>query len=365
MNVTQVPALDAIARLGAYSAIIDARSEDEFAEDHLPGALNWPSLNNEERKLVGTLYKQVSPFEAQKRGAALVAANIARHIERELLDKPKSWQPLIYCWRGGKRSNSLALVLGQIGLRVAVLEGGYRAFRGAVLASLPELAARLSYRVICGPTGSGKTRLLRALAQAGAQVLDLEALACHRSSVLGQIPGETQPSQKRFDNLVWNALRQFDAARPVYVESESRKVGNLAVPDALIAAMRASPCLDLQLPEPERVALLLEDYRFFVQDPALFCARLDALTALRGTAVVQAWHDKVNAGDIETVVRELLATHYDPGYARSIARNFSQYETSKKIAPFDRSTGAMAELAHEILAQAGTANQEPLGVPGT
>lgn len=364
MNVTQVPALDAIARLNGYSAVIDARSEDEFAEDHLPGALNWPSLHNDERKLIGTIYKQVSPFEAQKRGAALVAANIARHIERELLDKPKSWQPLIYCWRGGKRSNALALVLGQIGLRVAVLEGGYKAFRGAVLASLPALAASLSYRVICGPTGSGKTRLLHALAQAGAQVLDLEALASHRSSVLGQIPGEAQPSQKRFDNLVWDVLRRFDPARPVFVESESKKVGNLAVPDALIASMRASPCLDLQLPESERVALLLEDYRYFVQDTALFCDRLGALTELRGKAVVQGWCDKVNAGDIETVVRELLATHYDPGYARSIARNFSQYEISKKIAPMDHSTRAMAELAHEILAQAGTAAQEPAGVSG-
>ncbi len=364
MNVTQVPALDAIARLDTYSAIIDARSEDEYAEDHLPGALNWPSLNNEERKLIGTLYAQINPFEAKKRGAALVAANIARHIERELLDKPKSWQPLIYCWRGGKRSNALALVLGEIGLRVAVLEGGYKAFRSAVRASLPDLAQRLSWRVICGPTGSGKTRLLQALAQAGAQVLDLEALASHRSSVLGQIPGQPQPSQKRFDNLVWDALRHFDPARPVYVESESRKVGNLAVPDALITVMRASPCLDLQLPDDERVALLLEDYDFFVRDTALFCDRLDALVELRGKAVVQSWHDKVNAGRIEAVVRELLTTHYDPGYARSIERNFSQYSSSRKIRPGDRSARAMGQLAHEILAQEQATTQGWAGVPG-
>jgi tRNA 2-selenouridine synthase len=364
MNVTQVPALEAIARLGTYSAIIDARSEDEYAEDHLPGALNWPSLNNEERKLIGTIYKQVNPFEAKTRGAALVAANIARHIERELLGKPKSWQPLIYCWRGGKRSNSLALVLGQIGLRVAVLEGGYKAFRGAVLASLPELAPQLSWRVICGPTGSGKTRLLQALAQAGAQVLDLEALASHRSSVLGQIPGQPQPSQKRFDNLVWDALRHLDPARPVYVESESRKVGNLAVPDALISAMRASPCLDLQLPDDERVALLLEDYDFFVRDTALFCDRLGALVELRGKAVVQGWHDKVQAGQIEAVVRELLTTHYDPGYARSIARNFSQYGASRKVRPSDRSAPAMRQLAHEILTQEQATTQDWAGASG-
>jgi tRNA 2-selenouridine synthase len=349
VSVNKVPAAEAIERLDDFGAIIDARSEGEYAEDHLPGALNWPSLNDDERKLIGTIYKQVSPFEAQKRGAALVAANIARHIEREVIDKPRSWQPLAYCWRGGKRSGSLALVLGQIGFKVSVIEGGYKAFRTAVLAALPDLAARLEYRVICGPTGSGKTRLLQALAQAGAQVLDLEALASHRSSVLGMIPGQPQPTQKRFDTLVWDQLRRFDPARPVFVESESRKVGNLAVPDALIERMRASDCLQLELPDDERVALLLEDYDFFVKDQKLFCERLDALIQLRGKAVVETWQKQVAAGEIEAVVRELLLKHYDPGYASSIARNFKHYAEAKSIAPADRSAAAMAELAREIL----------------
>jgi len=349
VSVHTVPAAEAIERLDEFGAIIDARSEGEYAEDHLPGALNWPSLNDEERKLIGTLYKQVSPFEAQKRGAALVAANIARHIEREVIDKPRSWQPLAYCWRGGKRSGSLALVLGQIGFKVSVIEGGYKAFRSAVLAALPAMAARLEYRVICGPTGSGKTRLLHALAQAGAQVLDLEALASHRSSVLGMIPGQPQPTPKRFDTLVWDELRRFDPARPVFLESESRKVGNLAVPDALIERMRDSQCLRLELPDDERVALLLEDYDFFVKDQKLFCERLDALIQLRGKAVVEAWQGQVAAGEIEAVVRELLLKHYDPGYASSIARNFKHYADAKTIAPADRSPAAMAELAREIL----------------
>ena len=348
MSVHKVPAAEAIARLDEFS-IIDARSEAEYELDHLPGALNWPSLNNEERKLIGTVYTQVSPFEAQKRGAALVAANIARHIEREVLDKPRTWQPLAYCWRGGKRSGSLALVLDQIGFRTSVLEGGYKAFRSAVLAALPELAARFDYRVICGPTGSGKTRLLHALAQAGAQVLDLEALASHRSSVLGMIPGQPQPTPKRFDTLVWDQLRRFDPARPVFVESESRKVGNLAVPDALIERMRCSPCLRLELPDDERVALLLEDYDFFVKDQAMFCDRLTALTEIRGKAVVQAWQAQVAAGEIEGVVRELLLKHYDPGYASSIGRNFAGYTGAETIVPADRSAAAMAELAKAIL----------------
>ncbi|MBC7602934.1 MAG: tRNA 2-selenouridine(34) synthase MnmH, partial [Ramlibacter sp.] len=278
MSVKAVSAADAIARLGEFSCVIDARTEAEFLEDRMPGAINWPSLDNEERVLVGTIYKQVSPFEARKRGAMLVAANISRHIQREVMDKDRDWQPLVYCWRGGQRSGALALVLGQIGFRVSIVEGGYKAFRTAVLAEVPTLANRLDYRVICGPTGSGKTRLLQALAEEGAQVLDLEALANHRSSVLGAIPGQDQPTQKRFDTLVWDALRRFDPARPVYVESESRKVGNVAIGDALIAQIRASPCFDLQLPLEERVALLLEDYDFFAQDTALFCEKLSVLT---------------------------------------------------------------------------------------
>ena len=349
MSVHPVSAAEAIARLDEFDAIIDARSEAEYVQDHLPGALNWPSLNNEERKLIGTIYTQASPFEAQKRGAALVAANIARHIEREVIDKPRQWQPLAYCWRGGKRSGSLAHVLGQIGFRVGVIEGGYKAFRSAILADIPSRVARLDLRVVCGPTGSGKTRLLQALDQAGAQVLDLEALASHRSSVLGQIPGQPQPTQKRFDTLVWDRLRRFDAARPVFVESESRKVGNLAVTDALIEWMRASPCLRLELAEDERVALLLEDYDFFVREPALFCERLGALTELRGKAVVQGWLEQVEAGRIENVVRELLLKHYDPGYAASIGRNFSGYATAPTIAPADRSPASMAELANRLL----------------
>jgi tRNA 2-selenouridine synthase len=349
MSVRPIPAPDAIARLDEFDAVIDARSEAEYAEDHLPHAVNWPSLDNAQRHEVGTLYKQVSSFEARKRGAALVAANIARHIEREVIDKPKDWKPLVYCWRGGQRSGSLSLVLGQIGFQVHLVEGGYKAFRGALLAELPALAQRLQYRVVCGPTGSGKTRLLQALEGAGAQVLDLEALASHRSSVLGLIPGQPQPTQKRFDTLVWQKLRSFDPARPVYVESESRKVGNLAVPEALMAAMRASPCLRLDLPDDERVKLLLEDYGFFSTDTDLFCRRLDALVQLRGREQVQGWQAQVRAGQIEPVVRELLVKHYDPGYASSTARNFSQFATAQAIAPRDRTPEAMRELAEVLV----------------
>lgn len=349
MSLHLLPAAQAMATLHAFDAILDARSEAEHAQDHLPGALSWPSLNNEERIRVGTLYKQVNPFEAQKVGAALVAKNIARHIETQVMDKPRSWQPLVYCWRGGKRSNALALVLGQIGFKVHLIEGGYKAFRQEIMQDTPRQAQRLQFQVLCGPTGSGKTRLLQALAQLGAQVLDLEAIACHRSSVLGLIPGTAQPSQKAFDTQVWNALRGFSAQRPVFVEAESKKVGNLTVPAELMVVMRASPCWRVDLSLDNRVDLLLEDYAFFTQDRALFADRLERLSALRGKAVVQGWQARIERGEMREVVSELLAGHYDPGYETSTGKNFVHYAQAPVRSPASHSMADMLALAQEML----------------
>lgn len=350
MSIERISAEETLGNLSRFSDVIDARSEGEFAEDHLPGALNWPSLHDDERKIVGTQYKQISQFEAKKLGAALVAKNIAAHIQRDVLAKPRDWQPLLYCWRGGKRSGSLALILDQIGFKVTLLDGGYKAFRAALVADLPRLAARCRFQVVCGPTGSGKTRLLQALTAQGAQVLDLEALAHHRSSVLGMIPGVLQPSQKAFDSRIWAALRSFDPAHPVYIESESKKVGNVAVPEGLIAAMRTSPCLRLTLSEGERVALLLEDYDFFVRDIEFFCDRLTALTEARGKVMVQDWQARARSGDVAPVVHELLVQHYDPVYLQSMRRNFEQFETARVIAPRDHTVAAIADLAQSLLA---------------
>ncbi|MEO7339195.1 MAG: tRNA 2-selenouridine(34) synthase MnmH [Caldimonas sp.] len=309
MPVALMAAGDLLARIDDFDTIIDARSESEFAEDRIPGAVNWPSLDDAQRVQVGTQYKQESAFDAKKRGAALVARNIAGHIEREVQHKPKDWSPLVYCWRGGKRSGALALVLDQIGFRVRLLDGGYREFRRAVLAALETLPQRLAFKVICGPTGSGKSRLLTVLRSLGAQVLDLEALANHRGSVLGLVPGSPQPTQKAFDTSLWDALRRLDPARPVFVESESKKVGDVRVTEVLIQRMRASPCIWLELALERRVALLIEEYDFFVRDTAAFCARLDALRVLRGNAVVDAWQVSARAGRTEEVVRDLLVMH--------------------------------------------------------
>ena len=346
----KISAAEALSQLAQFSAVIDARSESEFALDHLPGALNWPVLNDAERIAVGTEFAQISPFTAKKRGAALVARNIATHIEREVMPLPKDWKPLVYCWRGGTRSGSLALVLDQIGFRVHVLEGGYRAYRRAVIAALDELPARFQYRVVCGTTGSGKSRLLQVLRAHGAQVLDLEALANHRGSVLGLVPGSVQPGQKQFESRVWDTLRGFDAARPVFVESESKKVGDLRVPLLLMERMRQSPCIQLDLALDARVQLLIDDYDFFVRDTPAFCRRLDALRASRGHEIVNGWQEAARAGRTAEVVRELLVTHYDPNYTQSMKRNFIGVSAPHLGLSWDGSAPALEAAAAQAIA---------------
>jgi tRNA 2-selenouridine synthase len=319
-----LPFADILPDLDRFDTIIDARSEGEFALDHLPGAINCPVLNNDERVRVGTLYKQVGSFEAKKLGAALVARNIARHLDEQFADKPKDWKPLVYCWRGGNRSGSLAHILAKIGWPVIQLDGGYKAYRAHVSAAL-EAPPELEWRVICGTTGSGKSRLLETLDGIGAQVLDLERLAAHRGSVLGHLPHEPQPTQKMFETRIWDTLRRFDPRRPVFVESESKKVGNLRVPDAVMTAMRAAPCIALTLSRPNRVRLLMEDYKHFARDPQALNGQLDHLVQLHGRAKIDAWHALANNGAMPELVDQLLVEHYDPAYLRSIDRNFVQY----------------------------------------
>lgn len=338
------------SHLDGYDAIIDVRSPAEYAEDHIPGAINCPVLDNEERVRVGTLYKQVNAFEAKKVGAALVARNIAHHIERCFLDKPKQWKPLVYCWRGGNRSGAMAHILSRIGWQAEQLAGGYKTYRREVIRGLDEMPPRYLFHVICGTTGSGKSRLLQALANAGAQVLDLERLAAHRGSVLGNIPAHPQPSQKCFESRLWDTLRRFDPALPVFVESESRKVGALRVPDALIDCIRASQCTALTLSLENRKRLLMEDYAHFVRDPAWLNERLDRLTELHGHAKIGRWQDLALKGEMNVLVGELLAEHYDPLYLRSIHRNFIHSQEARELALPDIDADSFQSAAQALMA---------------
>jgi tRNA 2-selenouridine synthase len=351
VSIKTVAAAEAVALLPADATVIDVRSPAEFAEDHLPGAVNWPVLDDEQRRIVGTLYVQDSPLAARKVGAAMVARNIAAHIERWVQDKPREWQPLVYCWRGGQRSGALAWFLDQIGFRSAKLQGGYKAFRTLVREELATLPQRYRFTVLAGRTGSGKTRLLHALRDQGAQVLDLEAIACHRGSVLGGLPDRPQPSQKAFDTQLWHALRHFDAAQPVFVESESKRVGALQLPDALVARMREhSHCVRVEMDPAARVQLLLEEYGFFAQDTERFCALLDALIELQGKERVQRWQALARAGAWAELFAALMHEHYDPLYERSMRRNFLGLKDAQVLALRDGGGAALDAAARALRA---------------
>ena len=346
-----------VSDLLTFDEVIDVRSPGEFADDHIPSAINLPVLNDAERARVGTLYKQVSSFEAKKVGAALVSRNIAQYLEGYLADKPKSYRPLVYCWRGGSRSGSLTHILQKIGFGAIQLDGGYKAYRRHVIAELAHLPAQLTYRVVSGPTGSGKSRLLQALAEEGAQVLDLEALAAHRGSLLGALPNQPQPSQKSFESAVWYTLTRFDPARPVFVESESKKIGALRVPDALIAAMRASPCVRLEVPLAARVQLLIEDYAHFLHDSSLINSQLSHLVALRGNDTVLAWQELANQQVWDELVAALLKQHYDPAYLRSLSNNYPTEASDLTFSSADLSSAGIQLLAQKIKAAYPAHNQ--------
>ncbi|MCZ8015019.1 MAG: tRNA 2-selenouridine(34) synthase MnmH [Limnobacter sp.] len=344
------PEIVSTDQLFEYAQIIDVRSPAEFEDDHVPGAINCPVLSNEERIRVGTLYKQVSPFDAKKVGAALVAKNIARHLEEQFCQHDKSWRPLIYCWRGGSRSGAMTHILRQVGWQASQLHGGYKVYRGLVLNELAELPKAFRYRVICGATGSAKSRLLEQIAAQGGQVLDLEGLACHKGSVLGVLPNQPQPAQKMFESRVWNALRQFDVAKPVFIEAESKKIGKLRLPEALFDAMAASgEVIQIHAPVEARVDFLLRDYDYFLKDPASLQTQLDYLFRLHGHAVINRWKEWAEKGEWNTLVTELLVKHYDPSYTRSTPHNLSGFAQARTLDLSQLSTAELSLAATELL----------------
>jgi tRNA 2-selenouridine synthase len=322
---------EAIRDFDRFDAVIDVRSPDEWTADRLPGAINLPVLSNQERAEIGKLHAE-SSFAAKKRGAVLVARNIATALETNLLDMPRQWRPLIYCWRGGNRSQAMATVLERIGWKPALLTGGYTAFRRYVVEDLTVHAQRLRYQIICGVTGSGKSLFLRQAQRDGRQVLDLEALAHHRGSLLGSEPTGTQPSQKAFETKIWDQLRKMNANESVLVESESKKIGALQVPAALISQMRTSECIELCPSLEDRVAYLLEGYAHFFDQPDVLMAQLERLAPLVGLDRISQWQDSIRRKCWAELVTSLLTHHYDPTYHRSMRKNYSGYAQAKKLA---------------------------------
>lgn len=354
--------LVSLDRLADFDEIIDVRTPLEFADDHIPGALNAPVLSNEERVRIGTMYKQVSPFEAARVGAALVARNIAQHLDTIFADRPRNWRPLIYCWRGGTRSGSVTTVFNMIGWQARQLEGGYKTYRRSVVHLLDHVPATFRYIVLTGPTGSGKTRLLHALHEAGAQTLDLEQLAAHRGSLLGALPGEPQPSQKWFDTMLVGALRSFDPGRPLFVEAESRRIGKISLPLALMDTFHRGACVEIETSRDDRATFLLHDYAHLFQHPEAFKQQLSRLIGLHSRERVSGWHALIDEGRRADLARELIDQHYDPAYARSSHQNLSElpHATHMLFRPNDAD---VVEQARALLARLNTAQQSRIERP--
>ena len=342
-----------VADLGAFSELIDARSPAEYAADHVPGAINCPVLDDDERRIVGTTYVQVSAFEARKLGGAMVARNIATHLDQRFRDKPKDWRPLVYCWRGGLRSGSFVTWLRMVGWDAQQLQGGYKSWRAHVIALVAERAPRLQVRLLNGPTGSAKTRVLHALADLGEQVLDLEDLAAHRGSVLGDIPGRPQPTQKGFETLIAQRLAGFDLARTVWVEAEGRRIGRLTVPEPLLQRMRSSGIVEIQASHEARLAYLLDEYAFLGDDGAKLAERLGTLREVVAKDVLAQWQDWARQRQLAPLFADLMQQHYDPLYRRSQARDLRALAGATRVEATSLSPAAIAELARRILDAAG------------
>lgn len=337
--------------LSEFSEIIDVRSPAEFAEDHIPGAINLPVLNDEERQTVGALHKS-NPFAARRLGAGMISAHAACHLTGHFTNKGKTYTPLINCWRGGMRSNSLAHILRSVGWRARVLEGGYKAFRKFSTADLERLFTHpgLKLSVLAGPTGVAKTRLLHTLKHRGAQVLDLEGLANHRGSILGLAPNTSQPSQKHFETLLWKTMKQFDPSQPIFTEAESNRIGSLHCPPPLWQKLGQGHVIRVELPLDQRAAFLLDDYPHFTDEPAHLKELLVRLTKLRGHSQIQEWIDQIDAEQWSEFVASILKNHYDLVYRLAGDKKSNYQPATDSIKLMDYSPDSLDRAATQLLA---------------
>jgi tRNA 2-selenouridine synthase len=339
--------LSQVAALG-FDDIIDVRAPAEWAEDHIPGAISLPVLDDAERSRVGTIYKRESPFQARKVGAALVAKNAAAHLEGPLADKPGGWQPLVYCWRGGQRSGSFASILSQIGWRAETVAGGYKTWRTLVVQALYDAPLLSRVIVLDGNTGTAKTDLLALMAAGGVQVIDLEGLANHRGSLFGGRAGG-QPSQKRFESRLAMALAALDPGRPVVVEAESSKIGDCRMPPRLWRAMVAAPRLAVSAPLAARAAYLARAYADLTADPVELARVINRLRPMQAAETIDRWLALAATGAFEPLAAELMALHYDPRYTRQ--RSLTQAQSAQVVEAHSLTAEALPALAQELIAR--------------
>ncbi len=319
-----------------YDTIIDVRSPSEFDEDHIPGALNYPVLDDKERAKIGTIYKKRSPFEAKIIGSSLIAKNISEHLIQKLKNKNGAWRPLVYCWRGGKRSKALCLIMKEIGWRVNQLEGGYKHYRNDIQKKLRQLSPKLKIVLISGKTGTGKTKLLHQIKSNNGQILDLEGIARHKGSLLGRDLENNQPSQKLFESLLYNALKSINLKKNIYLEAESSKIGNLHIPQPLWKKMLISNKINIETTLESRVKFLLNDYKYAQLDNNFFKPLMAGLKQRLPKKIINDWKHLIKNKDWRQLTESLLKNHYDPAYIsnykkknQKIIKNFTINKVTK------------------------------------
>lgn len=240
-----------------FKIILDVRSPAEFEKGHIPRAINFPLFNNEERAIIGTLFKQVGAEQAMLKGLDLIGPKMGTFaVKAKEIIKDKSC--LIHCWRGGKRSSSMSWLLNNFNLKTSVLKGGYKSYRKEVRNQLQQI--KVQYIVLGGRTGSGKTSILKALKERGEQIIDLEGLANHKGSAFGWIGEREQPSIEQFENQLLDQILSLDLAKHVWIENESRTIGSVYLPEGFWQNMKSSPLINIEVPETARIKNLVSSY---------------------------------------------------------------------------------------------------------
>jgi tRNA 2-selenouridine synthase len=290
--------------------VIDVRSPKEFAHGHIPGAHSLPLFSDEERAIVGTLYKQQGRDAAVLEGLRIVGPKLAGIVEQARAIAPHG-SIRMHCWRGGERSGSVAWLLDKAGFaEVLTLKGGYKAFRRHVLASFD---APLELRVLGGYTGTGKTELLHMLKAQGEQVVDLEGLANHKGSSFGALGERPQPTMEHFENLLWSELRALDRSRPIWVEDESLMIGRCKIPQPFYDRMRAAALFFVDMPQEERAERLVAGYGKYPKEQ--LAEAVKRIEKRLGPQHCKAALEALEVGDLKTVAIIAL-TYYDRAYRR-------------------------------------------------
>lgn len=316
--------------------VVDVRSPAEFADGHIPGAVNIPIFNDDERAIVGTIYKKNGRLQAIEKGLEIVGPKMVQFVQ-EAVKLAISGKLLVHCWRGGMRSESMAWLFERVGIECFILKGGYKSYRNYLLekvGNIPELI------VIEGHTGSGKTEILQQLKGLGEQIIDLEGLAHHRGSVFGGIDQEPQPTTQQFQNNLLDEVLGFDLSKRVWIEGESLSVGRVFLPDPLWKRMNEAKCIEILVPLSERVKRLVRDYGILTDE-----LMINAISSLGKRLGDEGMKEILNGyleKDLEGVAEKLLV-YYDQTY------QFSRNKFKKKLTQIVLANGEAADNAKLIL----------------